>query len=221
MRKHTIAAAILALAAAACGGTTADTTTPTTFEERLTALATRAGVADVAAWTSCRTDPAVNARVTADVTLGGTLGVSGTPTFFVNGTKIVGSQPASVFRSVIDAALATARASGIPAAQYYDTVAPQIPVADSPVNGPADAWVTIVAFSDFQCPYCGSAQATLASMLPSYGASVRYVFKDFPLSFHAYARPTAIAAACAGAQGRFWQFHDLVFADQGALFGGP
>jgi len=93
-----------------------------------------------------------------------------------------------------------------------------VPIGTSPVNGPADAWVTIVEFSDFQCPYCGAVQPTLAAVLPGYGAEVRLVFKHLPLSFHAFARTTAVAAECAGAQLRFWEFHDLVFAGQGALF---
>jgi protein-disulfide isomerase len=95
----------------------------------------------------------------------------------------------------------------------------KVPVGTSPVDGPADAWVTVVEFSDFQCPYCGAVQPTLRALLPAYGTDVRLVFKHFPLSFHAYARTTAIAAECARAQSRFWELHDLVFAGQAALFG--
>ena len=94
-----------------------------------------------------------------------------------------------------------------------------VPVGTSPVDGPADAWVTIVTFSDFECPYCGTVQPTLATVLPEFGADVRLVFKQFPLSIHRHARPAAVAATCAHAQGRFWEFHDLVFAEQAALFG--
>jgi protein-disulfide isomerase len=64
------------------------------------------------------------------------------------------------------------------------------------------------------------AQSTLATVLPEYGTDVRVVFKNYPLSFHSHARTIAIAAECAHAQGRFWQFHDLVFGGQQALFGG-
>jgi len=94
----------------------------------------------------------------------------------------------------------------------------RIPVGTSPVDGPADAWVTVVEFSDFQCPYCGAVQPTLKAVLSAYGPDVRHVFKHFPLSFHAHARTTAVAAECARAQSRFWEFHDLVFASQAALF---
>ena len=95
----------------------------------------------------------------------------------------------------------------------------KVPVGDSPVNGPPDAWVTIVEFSDFQCPYCRSAQPTLATVLPEFGADVRHVFKQYPLSIHAYALPSAVAAVCAHQQGRFWEFHDRLFAAPSSIFG--
>jgi protein-disulfide isomerase len=95
----------------------------------------------------------------------------------------------------------------------------KVPVGTSPVEGPADAWVTVVTFSDFECPFCARVQPTLAAVLPEFGGDVRLVFKHFPLSMHRHARAAAVAGACAHAQGRFWEFHDLVFAEQGALFG--
>jgi protein-disulfide isomerase len=224
-RRPRNAAAALALALCACGGT--GTSPPSgavatgTFETRLADLATRAGVQDLAAWQACRASPAAEARVIADMTLGVSSGVGGTPTFFVNGTPVVGAQASSVFRAAIDAARTSARASGIDAADYYATVVPAIPVGASPVSGPAEAWVTVVVFSDFECPFCAAAQQTLAALLPGYGADVRLVFKHFPLSMHAHARATAIAAECAAAQGAFWAFHDLVFSDPSGLFGTP
>ncbi len=87
------------------------------------------------------------------------------------------------------------------------------------MEGPADAWVTIVTFSDFECVFCGSVQTTLATVLPEFGPDVRLVFKHFPLSIHRHARHAAVAAGCAQAQGRFWEFHDGVFGGQAALFG--
>ena len=95
----------------------------------------------------------------------------------------------------------------------------KVPVGSSPVEGPADAWVTVVTFSDFECPYCAAVQPTLAAVLPEFGGDVRLVFKNFPLSMHRHALPAAVAAACAHAQGRFWPFHDRVFGQQAALFG--
>jgi protein-disulfide isomerase len=215
-RAHLLAAAP-ALWLAACG---ASSDTSAAFETRLPAIASQAGL-DVAAWQACRIDPAVAARVDADLALGRVLGIPGTPAFLVNGSLLVGSQPAATFRGAIDAARNRAQASGLPAARYYDAVVPDVPVGTSPVAGPADAWVTVVEFSDFECPYCGAVQETLASVLPAYGNDVRHVFKHYPLSFHPFARRTAIAAECAHAQGLFWPFEGLVFGGQSALFAGP
>ena len=215
MRRANLFAAALALASAACGSSGAGGD----FEPRLAAIAGRSGL-DVVAWQACRSDPVMASRVDADLSLAGAAGVRATPTFAVNGTLLVGAQPAAAFRAAFDAARARAQASGVPASQYYESAVPQVPVGNSPVSGPADAWITIVEFSDFQCPYCATVQTTLAAVLPEYGSDVRVVFKNYPLPFHTYARTTAIAAECAHAQGRFWQFHDLVFGGQPALFDG-
>lgn len=129
-------------------------------------------------------------------------------------------------RSILTATLALALAAcggsstgGPPGTEGATPAVLKVPVGTSPVDGPADAWVTIVTFSDFECPYCGMVQPTLAAVLPEFGADVRLVFKHFPLSIHRHARPAAVAATCAHTQGRFWEFHDLVFAEQAALFG--
>jgi protein-disulfide isomerase len=220
MTRGSGVAAALALAVAACGGSASDTASAPVFESRLSAIASQAGL-DVAAWQACRGDPAMAARVTADLSVAGAVGIQATPTFLVNDVAVVGSQDASVFRTAIRTARDHAQATGIPPADYYAVTFPDVPVDGSPVLGPADAWVTIVEFSDFECPFCARVQTTLDTVLPEFGSDVRLVFKNFPLSFHAYARPAAIAAECAHAQGRFWEFHDLVFAGQAALFGGP
>jgi protein-disulfide isomerase len=90
---------------------------------------------------------------------------------------------------------------------------------DNPAKGPADAKVTIVEFSDFQCPYCGRfVQQTLPQILSNYGDKVRFVFMNFPLtSIHENAQKAAEAGECANEQGAFWQFHDIMFQNQSAL----
>ncbi len=91
------------------------------------------------------------------------------------------------------------------------------PVAGFAQQGPSDAWVTIVEFSDFECPFCARVQGTLAALRAQYGNSVRVVFRNFPLSFHAMAMPAATAAECARLQGKFWEMHDWLFANQGSM----
>jgi protein-disulfide isomerase len=217
-----ILAATLVFALAACGtsGTTAEGTGPatgTTFESRLTAVATQAGL-DVVAWQACRARANPDARIVEDMTVGVGAGVGATPTFLVNGEKVVGAQAVEIFRTAIEAARSRAQASGLPPATYYATTFPGVPVGTSPVSGPSDALVTIVEFSDFECTFCGRVQPTLRTVLSGAGGDVRIVFKHFPLSMHAHARPAAIAADCAHAQGLFWKFHDLVFDGQATLF---
>ena len=82
------------------------------------------------------------------------------------------------------------------------------------VKGAATAPVTIVEFSDYQCPYCKSVQSSLARILAEYNGRVRLIFKDFPLPVHTAARPAHQAARCAAASGKFWPYHDRLFASQ-------
>jgi protein-disulfide isomerase len=81
-------------------------------------------------------------------------------------------------------------------------------------RGPADAKVLIVEFSDFQCPACRVAEPTARQILSLYDGRVRFVFKDFPLRMHEWARAGAYAAECAGRQGQFWPYHDRLYDHQ-------
>jgi protein-disulfide isomerase len=85
------------------------------------------------------------------------------------------------------------------------------------VFGPDDAKVQIVEFSDFQCPYCSRAANAAKKVKEKYSDKVRFVFRHFPLSFHKQARLASQAAMAAGSQGKFWEYHDLIFANQRAL----
>jgi protein-disulfide isomerase len=83
--------------------------------------------------------------------------------------------------------------------------------------GPETAPITIVEFSDFQCPYCSRVVPTIKEIVARYPEQVRIVFRHLPLSFHAQARIAAYGSICAGNQGRFWEYHDLLFENQRAL----
>ena len=110
-----------------------------------------------------------------------------------------------------------------PTAQSETPQQPQklnIDVDDGPVLGNKNAPVTIVEFSDFQCPYCGRFfTQTLPSIKKDYidTGKVKLVFRDFPLSFHPNAEPAAEAAECANEQGKYWEYHDKLFENQDSL----
>ena len=95
---------------------------------------------------------------------------------------------------------------------------PRVEVAATgPSRGPASAPVTLIEFSDFQCPFCARINPSLEQVLAKYGDKVRLVFRQFPLGFHANAQKAAEASLCAEQQGRFWQLHDAMFKNQGEL----
>jgi len=96
---------------------------------------------------------------------------------------------------------------------------PRLAVADAgaPSKGPQSAPVTMIEFSDFQCPYCGRAAPVVKKLEETYGDKVRIVFRNFPLSIHPQAPKAAEAAACARDQGKFWEMHDRLFAHQDKL----
>lgn len=110
------------------------------------------------------------------------------------------------------AAAAPARPAGPDPNKKYD-----IDIGDSFTKGPADAAVTIVEWSDFQCPFCNQAKDLVHQLLEAYPKDVRFVFKNYPLPFHQQAMPAAKAAIAAGKQGKFWEMHDKLFENQRAL----
>ena len=91
----------------------------------------------------------------------------------------------------------------------------EVPVNDSPARGAEDAPITIIEFSDYECPFCRRSQETLSAVQAKYPTQIRWVFKDFPLAFHQRAMPAALAARCAGDQGKYWEYHEKLFAGTG------
>lgn len=87
-----------------------------------------------------------------------------------------------------------------------------VALGDLPPMGPADAKVTIVEFSDYECPFCKRAESSVEEVRKAYGDKVRIAYRNYPLPFHANARPAANAALCANEQGKFWDYHDKLMA---------
>jgi len=164
------------------------------------------------------------------------LGVSSTPTFFINGRKLSGAKPLSEFDRIIGEELRYAddlRGAGVAAQDLYaetlhggfeaveyaegrrglnpDGVY-AVPLGDSPRKGSDTAPVTIVSFGDFACPFCAKGHETMQRIQAHYGDKLRMVHKHKPLPFHRLADPAARAAVAAQAQGKFWEFHDALYA---------
>jgi len=89
--------------------------------------------------------------------------------------------------------------------------------AKGPSRGPENAKVTIVEFSDFECPFCSKAEDSVTQVMEQYAGKVRLVFRHFPLSFHPHAAKAAEASMCAEEQGKFWEMHKILFANQQKL----
>jgi protein-disulfide isomerase len=92
-----------------------------------------------------------------------------------------------------------------------------VEVGSAPVRGNPRAPVTIIEFSDFQCPYCVRARPAVARVREVYGDKVRFAFRHFPLDFHQQAEKAGEAVACAGELGKFWEMHDLLWTSTGKL----
>jgi protein-disulfide isomerase len=90
----------------------------------------------------------------------------------------------------------------------------QIASADSPVRGAANPEVTIIEYADYECPYCQQTQPALDQLEAEYKGKLAFVFKDTPLPMHSHAEKAAEAAHCAGVQGKYWEYHDLLFKER-------
>jgi len=105
------------------------------------------------------------------------------------------------------------RAPELPLAERIKR-AVQVPIDKSPVKGPADAPITIVEFSDFQCPFCKRVLPTVDQVMKEYDGKVKLAFRQNPLPFHKDATPAAKASLAAHDQNKFWEMHDALFANQ-------
>ena len=198
-------------------------------------------------WKAAVAAKKADASIKEDMALAEKFGARGTPSFFVNGRPLRGAQPKEAFKAIIDKEILAANdllKKGVKPADLYteltkggkdklDTPAaapaaarPGEPdgssvykaiIGDAPVKGAKNAKVTIVMWSDYQCPFCSKVEPTLTKIMEDYKNDVRLSFKELPLPFHNNAHPAAEAALAANAQGKFWEMHDKLFANQQAL----
>jgi protein-disulfide isomerase len=119
-------------------------------------------------------------------------------------------------QAAVAAAPAAARGGEEPSPENDQTVF-KVDPGKSPSRGPKNAPITVVLFSDFQCPYCSRVEPSLTQLEKDFPGKIRVVWKDFPLPFHPNARPAAVAARVAGEEGKFWQMHSKLFENQRSL----
>ena len=202
---------------------------------------------NVAKFKAAIEDKKLAEAIDAEAAMGGKIGARGTPAFFINGRFLSGAQPLERFKSVIDEELKKAEELAKKAggkAKVYDALmktakaevgggapaaggeapkpgpAKKVEVGNAPTRGPKNAPITVVLFSDFQCPFCGRVEPSIGELEKAYPGKVRVAWKNFPLSFHNNAKPAAEAALAAHEQGKFWQMHDTLFKNQQALGAG-
>lgn len=175
---------------------------------------------DLAAFHGALTSRVYRPLIEQELTEAKGLGVIATPTFFINGKKLVGARSFSEFKAIIDEELGVTKQRAR-TEEESDDGSPvdlrQMNLARSPVKGPPAAPVTIVEFSDFQCPYCARAVPTLKELLGQYPDQIKWVFKNYPLDFHPDSPLAHQAALAAAEQGKFWEMHDRIFANQNAM----
>lgn len=152
--------------------------------------------------------------VSADLRDGNEVGVNGTPAFFVNGRVIEGAVPFAQIKQVIDEELNGTAASTV----ERKTVG----VGNLPVLGKENAPVTLIEFSDYECPFCGRHyNQTEPQIKKDYidTGKVKFYYRDYPLSqIHPGAQKSAEAARCAADQNKYWEYHDALFENQSNIF---
>ncbi len=181
---------------------------------------------DTNKFSQCLTDGKYKKAVQDDTAQGVKLGVNGTPAFFINGHLIVGAQPIQVFTDAIDLLLAGGDLSSPTGAAKYlgdddpangevGDIKQDVEIGNAPMKGNKDAKVTMIEFSDFECPFCSRFfTQSLGTIMQKYvdTGKMNIVYKQFPLtSIHSHAAMTAEASLCASDQGKFWEYHDKLF----------
>lgn len=167
----------------------------------------------------CLTSGEMAPKVSADQNLGGSIGVQGTPATFINGYLVSGALPYEMIKQVLD----TVIAGKTPEFDFMKDDDGKIPAPVTMPNLPGVSWqgnesanVTVVEFSDFECPYCAKFYTTMEQVLKDYGDKIRFTYRHFPLSFHQYAQKAAEAYECAKVQGKGWEMYNKLFTLSGS-----
>ena len=195
-------------------------------EENLIKYADDMGL-DKKKFTQCLDDEKTASTVKADMDQASSLSVQGTPGFFINGKFLGGAFPYETFKEIIDKEIAGDPSNACTdysedVQQFCSDPEPQnnafrpepieVAVNNAPVIGPKNPKVTIVEFSDFECPFCQRAYATVKQIQSDYPNDVAIVYKQLPLTqLHPNAMRAAQASVCAREQGKFWEYHDKLF----------
>jgi len=152
--------------------------------------------------------------VSQDFQLGASLGVNGTPATFINGYLVSGALPYEAVKQVVDTLLAgkTPDFDFMKDQQTGKIVKVDMPeLPDAVWLGKDNAKITMVEFSDFECPYCNRFEPTVKQVLQNYPDDVKFTYRHFPLSFHQNAQKAAEAYECAKEQGSAFEMHDALF----------
>ncbi|MGE3075229.1 MAG: DsbA family protein [Dehalococcoidia bacterium] len=178
-------------------------------------------------FTQCISSPENVTELNTSLKNGSALGVTGTPTFFINNKKLVGAQPIALLQEIIDAelkgspttldgyspALKSLAANNPPGFAILDS---KPDISGAPIEGNPNAKVIVAEYSDFQCPFCKQwTDSSLRQLRAELGDDVALAFLHFPIvQIHPNAGNAALVAICAGKQGKFWEMHDLLFSRQ-------
>jgi len=152
-------------------------------------------------------------RVGKESKEGQDLGVSGTPSFFINGVLIVGAQPQSEFEKIIDAELKDGSGDKVASTSDKPIERKKLAYGTGPVKGANNAKIKIVEYTDFECPFCNRAFPTIEAVMKKYEGKISLEYKSYPLPFHSSAQKAAEAALCSNDQKKFWEMHDLIFTE--------
>ena len=168
---------------------------------------------DAKSFDKCLDDGTMASKVSAEASEGKGFGISGTPSFLINGILVVGSLPQADFEKVIDAELKNGTGDKVVLSSGGEALkrVAKIPYGVGYIKGSKDAKIKIMEYTDFECPYCNRAFPTIEALLTKYGNQISLEYRSFPLGFHADAQKAAEAALCAGEQGKFWELHDKMF----------